>query len=154
MGGAISDLVSRVNALEQNRYFYPDFSRQSYVVNLDRSTSEDIVPGWNMSSHPFDYVTVPSSGWIHIMSRVKNYDNNADIKNKNFIPRRITVSVKDKTPLADCIAGIGEVDVAIEDSDCASLIVKAGTIIQYGSNTANPNGYYSVLKIWHTPFQF
>ena len=144
-GGAISDLVSRVNALERTGVKMPDYAKTQTLINL----RDTIVPDWDVDTKPLDTIYAPSDGYLLIVAQTKSYDNSSDT---SLVAKRVTVFVNSHI-VCDAIAALNSSSGKIDGSDCNSVIVNSGDKISYGSQSGTPNGFRSFLLIKFVPFK-
>ena len=71
MGGAISDLVSRVYALEQNQIRCPDLTKALYT----KSISDTIIPNFSAEKGitTTEAETIPYDGWMYIQIHAETW---------------------------------------------------------------------------------
>ena len=149
MGGAISDLVSRVSKLERERITHPSYRQAQRLVWITSVLTQNtpIVPGWDAAKKPYaDPITIENDGWVMIVAQV--YNRNTEGKNEKS---RINAYINN-TVVVQAVTRVGEGD---DETGMSGLYpVRAGDTIMWGSsnNTENPNLPFNSFGILYIPY--
>ena len=78
MGGAISDLASRVSNLENKKIPYPDYTKAGSTIYTTTAASWPMFPNFSPDkANVTDPIIIPRDGWLRVYMSIRNTENKA-----------------------------------------------------------------------------